>query len=542
LIAFPPSRRDLRLASGLTLFAYVATHMLNHALGLISLDAAERALGIAVLVWHSLPGSLLLYGAAGTHLALAFIALYERRTLRMPPMEAVRVLLGFGIPLLLIGHLVATRMAFEFFEAAPRYGRIVANLWLSDGEARQLALLAPGWIHGCLGFHFAFSRRAWYRPLQPLLIVFAVLLPVVSGLGFLAMAREIAALGEAHLRSEAAGGLPAGAARLRNDLLALYFGVLGTVLLARWARDGVARQRGSLVYVNYPDRRVQVPRGWSVLEASRSHHLPHASVCGGRARCSTCRVRVLTGLDACPPPSDDERATLARIGAAPDVRLACQLRPTGEVSVVTILDAKGGGDRLSACSERPIAVLFAAMTGTDRAFADHPPGDLVYVLNAFFDAVGDAALAAGGQPNRFADHHAMALFGLHEPIGVACRQALDAAHGIERNVAALNERLRREFGAAIGVRIGIHAGPAAIGEVGYRGTRSSSAVGETVNLARRLVTDPALTGTILASDVVVREAKVAGESLAIEAIAVEGRAAPLVVHLLPAQPPQVTAI
>jgi len=80
-----PTLRDLRLASGLVLFAYVASHLANHALGLFSLAAAERGLALAVTVWHSLPGTVLLYGAAGAHVTLAFAALYRRRTLRMPP-------------------------------------------------------------------------------------------------------------------------------------------------------------------------------------------------------------------------------------------------------------------------------------------------------------------------------------------------------------------------------------------------------------------------------------------------------------------------
>lgn len=75
------TRQDLRLASGLTLFAYVAAHFANHALGLISIAAAERGLRIAVAVWRNLPGTVLLYGAALIHIALAFVALYERRTL-----------------------------------------------------------------------------------------------------------------------------------------------------------------------------------------------------------------------------------------------------------------------------------------------------------------------------------------------------------------------------------------------------------------------------------------------------------------------------
>src|SRR5437764_12521270 len=87
----PQTRRDLRLASGIVLFTYVTVHLSCHALGLVSLDVAERALRVTVLLWHSPPGTLLLYGAAAVHISLALLAVYDRRTLRMPPLQALRI-------------------------------------------------------------------------------------------------------------------------------------------------------------------------------------------------------------------------------------------------------------------------------------------------------------------------------------------------------------------------------------------------------------------------------------------------------------------
>ncbi|HEX7436839.1 MAG TPA: hypothetical protein VF308_09035 [Caldimonas sp.] len=71
-----PSRRDLRLSSGVILFVYVAAHLANHALGLTSIAAAERGLRVAVAVWQSPLGTLVLYSAAATHIALALLAIY----------------------------------------------------------------------------------------------------------------------------------------------------------------------------------------------------------------------------------------------------------------------------------------------------------------------------------------------------------------------------------------------------------------------------------------------------------------------------------
>src|SRR5437660_9505627 len=229
LPAYRLTSRDLRLGSGLVLFAYIAAHLGNHALGLVSVNVAEAGLRVAVAFWHSLPGTVLLYSAAAIHLALALVAVYERRTLRMPASEALRIALGFGIPLLLIGHLASTRFAFELYGLHSDYARIVWALWTSDGEGRQLALLAPGCLHGCVGLDFAFGRRPLYRPILPLLVARALLVPVLAALGFLAMGRELAVLGvnrawlEAHVPLMNAGE-QIRLRHVRDGLLAAYFG------------------------------------------------------------------------------------------------------------------------------------------------------------------------------------------------------------------------------------------------------------------------------------------------------------------------------
>jgi CDGSH-type Zn-finger protein/ferredoxin/uncharacterized Fe-S cluster protein YjdI len=345
LPAYRMTRRDLRLGSGLVLFAYVTAHLANHALGLVSVNVAEVGLRVAVVFWHSLPGTVLLYGAAAAHLALALVAVYERRTLRMPAPEALRIAVGFAIPLLLIGHLTSTRFAFELYGLRSDYARIVWVLWTSDSEGRQLALLALGWLHGCFGLNFAFGRRRLYQRIRPLLFGAALLLPVLAALGLLAMGRELAVLGanrawlEAHVPLMNADQ-QIRLRHIREGLLAAYFGAVGLILAARELRSLLERNGKALITISYPQRAVQVPRGWTVLEISRHFGIPHRAMCGGRARCSTCRVRVVDGASRCPPPGPDERRTLERVRAAPDVRLACQLRPDMDIAVVPLFSAQ----------------------------------------------------------------------------------------------------------------------------------------------------------------------------------------------------------
>ena len=96
--------RRLRLGSGLVLFAYVASHLLNHAVGLISLEAMEAVRRGFVGFWRLPPMTLALYGSLSLHIGLAFVSLYRRRSLRMPIWEAAQLLLGLSIPPLLFIH------------------------------------------------------------------------------------------------------------------------------------------------------------------------------------------------------------------------------------------------------------------------------------------------------------------------------------------------------------------------------------------------------------------------------------------------------
>jgi len=487
-----PTLRDLRLASGLVLFAYVASHLANHALGLFSLATAERGLALAVAAWHSVVGTIVLYGAAGVHVTLAFAAIYRRRTLRMPPAELLRIVLGLGIPMLLIGHAIGTRIAWELYDASPEYRRVVWGLWSSDSEGRQLALLVPGWLHGCLGLHFAFNRRRLYQRTHYALFGAALLLPVLAGLGFLSMGKELAASTEGHAalvaQYDGDAAMRIEVSRMRDATLAIYFALIAGVFAAREFRSLVERRRRVLVTIGYPGRAVQVPRGWTVLEASRSFHIPHTSMCGGRARCSTCRIQVTAGLDHCPPPEPDEAATLARIGVGDGVRLACQLRPTGDVDVVPLLAAGAASPRSGRETpvERDVALLCVDWRNRADFARDHLPQDVVYASRLFAELVGNGARTSGGAEADFAGASATIVYGLTAPYRTACRAALAAGASVDAALDDLAGRMEREFNARPDFALCLHAGSAAVGHVGFLEGRRLIVAGRAIDVVERV--------------------------------------------------------
>src|SRR5262249_3756067 len=152
--------------------------------------------------------------------------------------------------------------------------------------------------------------------------------PVLAWLGFVQAGREVAAQARATgwlqetLRTTHA---PDAAARRSLDdvrsAVPLAFGAaVGATLIARTIRQRVERRRGTIRITYHDGQPGVVPRGLSVLEASRFARIPHASVCGGRGRCSTCRVRIVRGAETLPPASAAERRVLDRVGAPPNVR------------------------------------------------------------------------------------------------------------------------------------------------------------------------------------------------------------------------------
>jgi adenylate cyclase len=174
------------------------------------------------------------------------------------------------------------------------------------------------------------------------------------------------------------------------------------------------------------------------------------------------------------------------------VRLACQLRPTKNLSVTPLLPATAqASDSYAqpsylAGQERMIAVLFADIRSFTGIAEQKLPYDLVFLLNSYFEAVGEAITAAGGIVDKFIGDGVMALFGVDSGPQEGCRQALTAAKAMLREVGVLSQALSEELPAPLRIGIGIHCGPAVVGRMGYGTSVHLTAIGDTVNVASRL--------------------------------------------------------
>ena len=529
------STRSLRLWSGTVLGLYLLGHLANIALGLVSVGAMEAAAPVLASPWRSPPGTVLLAGAFLLHFGLSLRALHGRRTLRMSPREAAQLSLGLLLPFLLASHVVGARIAPAMAGTVATFADQVRALWVVNplAGARQMLALAVAWVHGCFGFWFALRGRRWFARATWLLYTPALLVPVLAGLGFAEAAREIVVFADVAAPVVPPARGPIGADALQGVLLLALAGAVAVVLAARGARQW--RGRHHRLRVSYPDGRgVSVPRGFRVLEASRVAGVPHVSVCAGRGRCATCRVRILAGLERLPEPQAQERATLERSRAGPNVRLACQLRPTHDVSVLPIYAvspavAAGSTPRLGAArQERDLAVLFCDLRGFTRRAELWLPFDTVFLLNRYFEMVGAAVDGAGGYLDKFLGDGALALFGLTSPPEDACRQALDAAGRIARGLEQLNAQFAAELAEPLRIAMGLHLGPAVVGDMGYGQAIALTAVGDGINVASRLEGEAKERNVeAVISAEVLRRAGIDPSRYEARAITVRGRKAPV---------------
>ncbi|ACM38699.1 MULTISPECIES: adenylate/guanylate cyclase domain-containing protein [Rhizobium/Agrobacterium group] len=540
--------RKARLGSGLVIFLFLAMHMANHATGLISVDFADRARLWFLGVWRTPPGTVLLYGSMLTHMGLALRAVYIRRSFTMPKSEALQIVLGLVVPLLIIDHIVATRIASSLFHLRDNYQTVVHSMWTTspvDGWRQSLAIVIL-WLHGCIGIHFWLRFRPWYERSKAGLLTVAILLPILSLLGFVEMGRTIAS--PAFWLSGYPGGYydptaltdsEAGWIQIiRLSLYGLFFLSIGMVVALRVARR--MNERAHLITVRYPNgEAVSVPRGFTLLEASRLAGQPHYAVCGGKGQCSTCRVQVIDGEQLLPPAETLEQGTLNRIKAGPGVRLACQLRPMANLTVMPLMVAMPQSATIDSSHEvvpgreRDIAVLFCDLRHFTMLTESRLPFDIVFLLNRYFAVVGHAVEEAGGRLDKFIGDGAMALFGVTGSTETACRQALKAASGIIAGLEELNRQLANELTVPLRIAIGIHTGPAVVGTLGYGSVRNLTAIGDTVNVASRLesVAKEFETQLVISEPVATLAGLVVPESAGRE-ISIRGRAELLKVFIL----------
>jgi adenylate cyclase len=494
-------RSNLRLASALTMLAFVISHLTAHSVLLISFERAESALEILMYPWHTLIGTTLLLTALLVHYANALWSIYRRRSLRLSTWEWTQLAFGLSIPAVLMAHVIGTRVAISLLDVNATYTTVLTTQWLILpwlGVLQAIAVLTV-WTHACIGIHFWLRTKPWYPHWRALLFAVGLLLPTLALAGFVTAGNEVLRRAEnPNYVKQAPAGTNLTKAK-RSTIVRIVYAGLGihAALLAlpfagRGVRRRLRRREWQAILTHASGRSVPIVSGATVLETLREHGIPHASVCGGRARCTTCRILVTKGLDQFTAASGLEAKALARIGATAGMRLACQIRPTADISIMPLLAAdanavdgtvRGGLEG----SERPVTVVFVDLRGSTSLGEAKMPYDVLFVLNQFFHEMTKALTATNGHYSQFTGDGLMALYGLDAAAQAA--GPLDAIRGAREMLSRLdqlNRRLHEDLMEPMRIGIGIHYGEAIVGAMGPPRSQIITAIGDTVNTCARL--------------------------------------------------------
>jgi adenylate cyclase len=240
---------------------------------------------------------------------------------------------------------------------------------------------------------------------------------------------------------------------------------------------------------------IEAQLGQSVLAAALAAGIRHYSICGGHARCSTCRVRVLDNPEGLAPRSVPEEKMASQLNWSDEIRLACQARVTGPAVVERLvlddveadLVSRLGASRKASGREQSVAIMFMDLNGFTTLSEKALAYDVVHLLNSYYREVGDAILHNRGWIDKYIGDGIMALFGLQggDPEEFCVGAARAALEGIAR-VKMLSQVTKKQFGVELFLRVGIHYGVAVVGEMGHPMHMQQTAIGDAVNIAQRL--------------------------------------------------------
>ena len=236
----------------------------------------------------------------------------------------------------------------------------------------------------------------------------------------------------------------------------------------------------------------------TILEATLDAKINHMHVCGGNARCSTCRVYIMDGSNNCQPRNEEEKQLAEKLGFPQDIRLACQTRIRGDITirrpVVDDLDTKiilkqfGNAPGTSLGQEKDLAILFTDIVNYTQFAEAFPAYDVVHVLNRYYQSMNDIIVQHQGIISDVAGDGILALFGVIEDRKNSVLDAINAVRAMKTSLTRFNEYLNQMYNRSFGIRAGINFGKVIVGNFDTGLMKKISAIGDAVNLASRIET------------------------------------------------------
>ncbi len=239
------------------------------------------------------------------------------------------------------------------------------------------------------------------------------------------------------------------------------------------------------------DKIIYAEKNKTILQISLENQIPHVHACGGNAKCSTCRIMVISGEENLSPPEELEKQLSLKKGFHKKIRLACQTKVWGDIKIKRLvrdeIDEELAISNNFTGRELSIAILFADIRNFTNFSEKHLAYDVVHILNRFYKKMGDAILNYEGYIDKFMGDGILALFGINDKNNQKkCQNALFSAIEMLDYLQEINVYLKQNFGEEFRIGIGLHFGTAIIGELGHPEKKQTTAIGDSINFTSRL--------------------------------------------------------
>jgi adenylate cyclase len=245
---------------------------------------------------------------------------------------------------------------------------------------------------------------------------------------------------------------------------------------------------------------IAISKTETILDASLSAGIPHCHVCGGNARCSTCRVLVMEGVDHLTPPNLQESFLNNQMHFPPNVRLACQTRVTGgnvklrriiqdETDIGLYVGSAAGDSTQQLGEEKTMALLFLDIRNFTHIVEGHPAFDVIHIIRKLFSLFQSRIEYNKGNIVETTGDGLYAVFNDEEGKERNAQAAVRAAYAMLGDLETLNETyFIPYFEERIKAGIGVHIGKVVSGTVRVGSENHCVVMGYAVNIASRLQT------------------------------------------------------
>lgn len=243
----------------------------------------------------------------------------------------------------------------------------------------------------------------------------------------------------------------------------------------------------------------------TILDVAQRSSIPLTHVCQGNARCSTCRVQIVKGLENVSPRSDGENVIAGKMGFSPEIRLACQAKVSGDVTVhrlvldevdvemTSLLIRESNASQTG--FEKKVLILFADIRGFTSLAEALLPYDVVHILNRYFHLMNEVIVRHGGHIDNYIGDGFLALFDVsakQQDMLSGIKAGLEMLDVVEKKIKPY---VRTFFKRDFRIGIGLHHGLVIAGSIGGLDNKRQTIIGDAVNFTSRIESSNKQLGT-----------------------------------------------